>query len=467
MTDDDLDHIPIEQRPAKTLMDVARTVTLQPLKADDYRYVEMAPGSGSPHLAMLREELNEIVQAPLDNDGKPRYVRMLLSGHRGSGKTTELLHLEEMVKNDFTSIHLTLDESLRDDFDYSLFCLWLTEELVAQLADWEIELPKKEIEAVGRWYAERSIGEVDVDQITASLEINAEAKARFGWAGIGLAILTRAKMAIKGDHQRREEVKRTLRNFTGDLVDRVNQLFISTQDALKKKGKSPRLLIVQDNLDRLNRDPAIEFFHTSGDVLQRFKAHFIFTAPTTSAMAPYNIEINFPKSYIMPTLKLAGHDGGRFKPGEETLRQVVLKRVDKALFSSTAVLGELVRYSGGSVRDLIRLLDVAARAARVTNKAKIDKACVAEAAKIMRHEYEQRLIPGRMYFPWLADIHRTKDEACEGDWRTREKFSELLQNGAVLAYRNDRYWYDIHPVIRDSHLFKNALAALPPLPADG
>lgn len=463
MTDDDLDHIPIEQRPAKTLMDVARTAILEPLKADDHRYVDMMTRSGSNQLGMLRDRLDRIVAAGDGGD----YVRLLLSGHRGSGKTTELLHLEKEVSADFTSIHLDLDQSLRDDFDYSLFCLWLTEQMVAQFADWKMGLPKKEVEAIARWYAEHSIGEVDVDQITASLEINAEAKARFGWAGIGLAILTRAKMALKGDHRRREEVKRTLRNFTGDLMDRVNQLFISAQETLQKHNKPTRLLIVQDNLDRLSRDAAIEFFYTSGDVLQRLKAHFILTAPTTSIMAPHNIEINFPRSFIMPTLKIADGAGKPFKPGEQALIDILSARADKSLFKSPTVMTALARYSGGSARDLVRLLDLAAGAARVGKNTQMDKSCVAEAAKIMRHEYEQRLIPGRMYFPWLAEINRSKDECCDDNWRTREKFSELLQNGAVLAYRNDRYWYDIHPVIRDSHLFKNALAALPPLPADG
>ena len=81
-------------------------------------------------------------------------------------------------------------------------------------------------------------------------------------------------------------------------------------------------------------------------------------------------------------------------------------------------------------------------------------------------DFERLLIPGRVYYPLLAQIHHTKADGFndlngvdpEKAQTYREFFSQFLFNGSVLEYNGERMWYDVHPVIQEIEAFKKALA---------
>jgi len=130
------------------------------------------------------------------------------------------------------------------------------------------------------------------------------------------------------------------------------------------------------------------------------------------------------------------------------------------------VVRHLAKMSGGSVRDLMRLVAYAANSARADGKPKIDTAAANEAVADMRLDYERLLVPGQIYYPLLAKIHQTKRDwfADVGQLNTqqlavyREVFAGLLFNGAVLEYDGGENWYDVHPAIQEIETFREALA---------
>lgn len=453
MTDDDLDHIPIEQRPAKTLMDVARTVTLQPLEPLDLRYVDPSPGLDTLELGQLRRAARKLAVAG-------GYGKIVLSGHKGCGKTTELKRLERDLTDVFTPVHLEidLDSSLKEDFDYSLFLLWLTEGLVAFFADLECPLPAKEVESIGDWFAERTETKLDKDEIRASLEFNAEAKARFGFAGVGFGVLSRLKSQVMGSSEKRLEIKRRLRNFPHELLDRVNQLLLTAREILRRKGKPQRLLIVQDNLDRLSQGASVDFFLDNGDLLKRLNVDVIFTAPVGVTLAPRKIADVFEANFMMPTIKVASMDGAPFDEGLKVLRQAVAHRVAPELFAAPKLIDQLIRLSGGSVRDLMRLLDNAAELAETLEQTLITERAVMEAEKKLRRGFNDALMKNAAaYYPFLAGVHKTKKPET-GEGQPPEILSDLLKNASILAYDNGEPWYDVHPVVQTMSQFKAAWA---------
>jgi hypothetical protein len=120
--------------------------------------------------------------------------------------------------------------------------------------------------------------------------------------------------------------------------------------------------------------------------------------------------------------------------------------------------------SGGSVRDLLRLLGYAADEAQVDDKTRIDKKSAERAVRRLRLEFERVLIPGHVYYPLLARINRTKRDSLATDpgpkpeevKSAREFFSQLLFNGAVLEYNGDEHWFDAHPAVQDIKAFQDA-----------
>jgi hypothetical protein len=117
--------------------------------------------------------------------------------------------------------------------------------------------------------------------------------------------------------------------------------------------------------------------------------------------------------------------------------------------------------SGGSVRDLMRLLDQAQLSARVDGKDRIGNASAGEAVTKLRIEFERLLVPGQVYFPLLAKIHQTKQLKLDATLdqaavqAARAFCADLLIMGAVLEYNGGQCWYDTHPVVHEIRSLKH------------
>ena len=444
---------------ADKLTDVAACVTLEPLVCGDDRYVDVSKGRDTKELKKLRLHL-------MDHDARQnRYAKVAFTGHRGCGKSTELLKMEEDIAQRFTAIHLYVDDNLLRDCDYTDLMLWLVDSLTREFTERKMLLDTALVDDVVGWFAEKTIEEVEAvkKELTLEAEANGEAKAGFYW--LSLKLMARLRSMFVGSVERRKTIRKTLQSYSRDLLDRVNILLDHAGSVLEKHGKSPDLLIVQDNLDRLPVDIGRRLFFDNGDLLKSLRAHVIYTVPIAMVLAPWNIGGVFAHNFTMQMIKTHQRNDQEFTSGLDALVSLVGKRVViEAVFSSPQVVRYLAKMSGGSVRDLMRLVDYAQLAARVDEKSKIDDASANEAVKKLRLDFEHLLIPGLVYYPLLAQVHRTKGDGLSQNAQTkpedvkadREFFSQLFFNGSVLEYNGDKTWYDVHPAICDIEDFQNA-----------
>ena len=165
----------------------------------------------------------------------------------------------------------------------------------------------------------------------------------------------------------------------------------------------------------------------------------------------------------------ANRDGSEFADGVEGLLKIIRKRiVIDFCFTSADVATYLVKMCGGSVRDLMRLLELAQVSARADDKTQIDHAAARDAVKDLRIEFQRLLHPAQTYYPLLAQIHATKRDYSGAEVavvaadvnEAREFFAQLLFNGTVLEYNGDESWFDVHPAVRDIRDFQDASARL-------
>jgi hypothetical protein len=113
----------------------------------------------------------------------------------------------------------------------------------------------------------------------------------------------------------------------------------------------------------------------------------------------------------------------------------------------------------------MRLVNNAQLSARVAAKEMIDMAAVKRATTKIRLDFERMLIPGQVYYPLLAEIHKTKGDQFTTDTEAdaekvhnlRVFFTEFLFNGSVLEYNGDAMWYDVHPIIQEIERFQEAV----------
>jgi hypothetical protein len=112
--------------------------------------------------------------------------------------------------------------------------------------------------------------------------------------------------------------------------------------------------------------------------------------------------------FTMPNAKVRRRDGKPHKLGIDGLMELIGKRLQLDLiFADRKVARHLVEKSGGSIRDLIRLLDDVQLIAQVNGKPSVDMSSAKKAVRKLCHDMTRGLIPSSVYFPILAEVHRT------------------------------------------------------------
>jgi hypothetical protein len=447
-------------RPVARLRDVGAAVRVQPLESGDRRYVDLGRGRRTDDLKFLRICLQ-------DHDAdRNSFAKVALTGHRGCGKSTELLRLEQDLSGRFFPLHFyATEEEVLPDYDYADLFLWLTDELLRRFQGQGISLDPGLAEDVALWFAKITVGDVDSVKKEIDLAAEAEAKGKWGALGFSVGILARLKSRILGSHEARREIRRELQSYSTELIRRFNLLLDNAHQALRNASKPANLLMVVDNLDRLSPPVASNLFFDNGEMLKLPRAHVIYTVPIATVLAPRNVGTVFEHQFTLPMVKVRQRDGKPFAEGIRALTELLAARIDlDAIFGSKGVVRKLVEMSGGSVRDLMRLVDLAQLIARADEQELIDMDSAKRSIAKLRLYFEQLLVPAASYFPRLARIHQRKDdgsqvgEDSEEIQKDRDFLSQLLFNGSILEYNGGESWYDVHPIVQQIRAFREIVA---------
>ncbi|CAN5317244.1 hypothetical protein BH10PSE16_BH10PSE16_09580 [soil metagenome] len=450
--------------PATTLADSSSRLQLDPVGPDSSLYLDLGAARGTKELGKLEIHLRNAARQP------NAWAHCAFIGNRGSGKSSFLLNLERRfaVAQVFTPVHIYLDPSLESDCEYSDLFLWMVDQIAAAFQLLGHPVDDAALSKIVIWFADKTYSSQTEWKKEIGLEASAEAEAKTGLPYIfSLKLLARLKSMVSGSEATRKEIRRKAQNYASELLELVNEFLDHAHDTLRAAGKPTRLLIVQDNLDRIrSSEKARQLFDSGADMLLGLRADVIYTAPLAINIAPLNLANVFQHVFTMPNVKLWQQNGDRHDQGVNDLVKLVAKRLSVPdVFDAPATLLFLIDQSGGSVRELLRLLDEAQLDAQVDEKTKVDMVSARTAAKKLAIQFVRLLQPGSAYYPILVAIHQTKrgydpaDGAATVSTVTaaRAFFSELIGMGCVLEYNGDDSWYDVLPPVRDTLQFKDAL----------
>ena len=154
----------------------------------------------------------------------------------------------------------------------------------------------------------------------------------------------------------------------------------------------------------------------------------------------------------MPVLKLFAKDECRDPNAVPKLEvmdilcEILHKRIpDHLLDRQTAE--KMIRYSGGVLRELIRIANECCRICLrlirrdPTRAIVINEAILEEAVNKLRNDFSLRL--GKVDYEILPKVYT---ELMPDD-PTQKEFLDLLHGLHVLEYRNRKTWYDVHPIV--------------------
>lgn len=417
-----------------------------PLRPDDPRYVDLNDVRGGDDLAtLIARRIRRSDRAP-----SPTPIKLLFTGHRGCGKTTELFRLQLALEQEGYFVVYFDTETVLDiaDVSYLDVLVTLAQETERQLRESQVmavELNPELLENVARWFGETVVEEEAVRRVERRLSTEFE-------LGAEVPLLARMLAAVRGEiksgSQRRETYRAKLERNVWDLLTFVNDLLDDARFRLQEKG-SAGLVVIVDGLEKViyrelegGRSSHEVLFIEHGDQLKAPRCHVVYTVPL-SLLFDRNVTQTFPDGYhLVPMVRINEEDGAPCRDGRGLLYKVIARRLDvEAIFEDSGLVRRLVEMSGGHVRDLLRLV----RYAFDYTDERVGPAQVERACRRLINEYD-RLVRDRD-LPLLHRVHQERHAPTDAE------FSPLLFNLLVLEYCNGEPWADVHPAVQATRKF--------------
>lgn len=410
---------------AKSLADVIRLFDpRKPLQGEalDSFYIDRP---GNPLKRML------IYLQGLGLNDQP--VKLLFTGHVGSGKSTELNKLATHLQNQFFIVNLDVRQSLNlSDLTYVDVLLGLTTALFRRATEEDVLARAPAQIAAGVWedvslFIEKTIfGPVHLPAPRSEASLSAKVNL--------LAAEFEAKFSQES--MTREAVRERMENRVAELVDKLD--FVARQ--VRDQYKRPVLFFIE-NTDKPDLKRARQLFVDHTHTLTNFQAAAIYTFPVGLRYSPdfTLVKDHFDHDFVLPNIKVSERDGSETRQGLDCLRQAVSKRAELDLFDPEA-LDVMVSASGGLVRTLIRMIQSAAVYA------------LSQGHELIRPEDAQSAIAEEKA-DYIAALSADDYKVLAARMRDKELSSDegvqrLLQSRALMEY-NGKPWCDVHPVIRD------------------
>lgn len=397
-----------------------------PLKADDKRYVDLTESRGMKHIA-------KTITRNIRRSDEHSHVNILFTGHRGSGKTTELFRLKhELEENKFFAIYMDIEELLDlGSLNYLDVLVAIAKEVQSTLANWGMPISEVLLNDIADWFAEKILEEKK--DTTHDLAIESKAKVG-GSIPFFAELFTNITANIKAASSRREIVRKNLEREISVFINKLNILIGEARQTVQDNGYKDLVLIV-DGIEKmhyeLNEDGHSshnELFIQHAEQLRSPQCHIVYTVPV-SLVYSQNLGADFDHVTVLPMVNVNDN-------GIQQLHEVIAKRVNiEKVFDDSELVTKLTKTSGGVVRDLMRLV----RMSTDTDDETISEAEVDYAINTLKKEYD-RLIRN-------DDIQSFKDIVKTKRVQADESAARLLNLRLVLEYQNGNRWADLHPVI--------------------
>lgn len=431
---------------------IASVCSLGPLRGEDVQA-----------LAEPRDDLSEIdspgvrIEEQLLHSGK-QAPKVLLFGSQGCGKSTELSRLESRWNDRFLVVGLPveLNQVRHEALEIEELLVLIAVSLARAASDiWDLDLGDELADV------ERAIQPLLSSEVGASLKISKllEGLVLFGTNLVDptgtashavTSLLQTTAQAVPLDVDLGGLVRRTQTRNAGEAISGA---IAAMSMKIKLHGRPPLLLL--DGLDKIE----IEHVDTIWQLLTRhaFLSDLPFPVVLTAPIHLVRhyrlrplLDLGYTEAFLYDVCVRDPADPRRpLESGVEKLRAMLRRRLRRACERESLnedqvvepdAVDYLIEQSGGSVRDLIQLLQTAAIRAGISKAPTISRRQAEEAALRLRRTFEVGLSTTRRDL--LLDV---MSSAALPD--TDESFT-LLDRGLIRAYsHNGRLFYWPHQCV--------------------
>jgi hypothetical protein len=358
------------------------------------------------------------------------YIKILFSGHRGCGKTVELLRFHESINTprQYFSVFVSLQEEIEilKMQPEDLFII-LINKLLRTLREHNVPYNKKEFEDIAHaWLQDKEVEK----ELNYNYGAEAGVEAKAGW---NFWDIFSAEGFIKSKYGYQNstttKIREAIRRDTPGLVGQLRTALVGVRDAIERHGKGRDLIFIVDDFEKARPEIYNAIFLTDPQFTQNLNAHLICCVPIQTY---YNVQEQaaaaelFKFSYL-PMIHIDEDEDC------EAFCNIVTRRVDKRLFDNN-VLKMITKMSGGSPRQLLRLVNQCLLDTDETVTTEIAKSTFKRLAV-------ERLRP-------LTDSHRKLLESRNFEGISPELL-DLLFALNVFEYNGDDIVRRINPLLED------------------
>ncbi len=423
-----------------------------PLPPGDPVYVDCQKVRGNQNI--LTDLANKILLSG------NKFIYQIYGGHRGTGKSTELLRLKQDLEaqHNYFVVYFSADEEdiNPEDVQYTDILLACTRHLLESLSS-----TKANPQPLLSWLQDRwedlqdlALTEVSLDHIQ-----------------IEISLFTKLTTNLRTEPGQRQKIREKITPHTKTLIEALNKFIEDAQQKLRLSGS--QLLLIADSLDRIT--PIIQadgrtnhdhIFLDRNAQLKALNCHIIYTVPISmlySSRATDLLDI-YGEAQILPMIMVRNPDNSVCQPGLDTFKEIIAKRIyqvapklnpEKDVFIDQETLETLCLISGGHVRTLMQLIQDAINNSNFTLP--ISTETVQIVIEEMREVYRSSINDDQWSI--LATASNSKR------LKNNDSYLNLLFSRCLLEYRYFEQsklitWCDVHPLIKDIPEFQQAKAQL-------
>lgn len=376
-------------------------------------------------------------------------IRSLICGARGSGKTTEMLHLQQIIpqrRPGTATIYLDIASALPEKASTAVWLPLVAAAVQAARFDAPASPTPQSLQA-----ALTTIG-VSADAFSRLVGFISQLMLYSGEpAAASGAVLKGAGGAAREISELARFVRGSLQQATNAEQDHVEALAsgLREQIDLYQQGSGNELVLLLDGLDRRRSAEQVLDALNDADMLYDLPAGLILSGPVQMRFDRRFAALTLPgrfRTHTLPNLPVVTPQGAGDGKGQDQLVELLQRRLEPisdprtTLLFSEPLSRHAARMSSGLPREFLELLRLAARAARNDGRFSVDERDLEEAVRERRHDYQAGI---------TSDMWDVLDEVLQRTERPRGDVDELLFINLVACYSNGDIWFRPNELLVD------------------
>ncbi len=429
---------------AQDLRDVRRLCKLGPLALDElHDYWVNTDKARDPHNSLRKNIKNKLEDEEQD-------LQILVYGHGGTGKSTELAKLVEELGSSYFTVRFSVQEELNfADIVPQDILVVLVEEVLQKAQEANLSVKEDTLNAVYDWFAK----ETDTSTEAKQSEIGIQAEAGLGnsilipFVKFMAALKSDIKLSTKRETSRVQEIRKR----PGELVTNVNLLLNAVRHALSGQ----RLLIIVEDMDKLDIASARTVFIENVNLLTGIHATIIYTIPIFTFHSPDAsiLRSKFGSCISLPMIKVLESNGDHAE-GFRTVQEIIRRRIPKAILTETA-LTLLIEKTGGVLQHVFEVLHTAASMSDAVEP--LTEENIQYGLQRKRREFFSEItipyggVPGQEIK--VQDLYDRLAEYAKVELRGEKNpplsdaLNQLLLRCCALVEYNGKSWFGVHPLV--------------------